>query len=375
MNTRLQVEHPVTELITGIDLVEWQLRIAQGENLPRRQHEIVGRGVAIEARLYAEDPAHGYLPSVGKITHLHWPEPAEGLRVDSGVDAGDEVSPFYDPMLGKVIAWSETRNAAIDRLSRAMDEIEIAGVTTNRALLAGVLADSVFREGAVATDFLELRRPHLSFGEALITDEDAILGALWYATCDVDGGALWNDSSGWRLSAPAITTWRFADRLVSIERIDPAGYLGRCGPLEIPLQLISRDAQLMRVELGLQICTLKVRKVNQSLQLIRHGDTQPSRHCIMRLTSTEDALLSSEGEDQGSLVTPLPGTIVAVHVSAGQHVLQGDALVTVEAMKMEHTLTAPHDGIVARIPFAVADRVAAGAILIELSTSAIVQTT
>src|SRR6202034_3701228 len=135
MNTRLQVEHPVTEFITGIDLVEWQLRVAQGAQLPKQQQEISQRGAAIEARVYAEDPAHGYLPSVGRITHLHWPDAAPGLRLDVGVDAGDEVSTFYDPMLGKVIAWGESRGEAADRLQRALNEIEIVGVITNRALL------------------------------------------------------------------------------------------------------------------------------------------------------------------------------------------------------------------------------------------------
>src|SRR6202041_495008 len=153
MNTRLQVEHPVTEFITGIDLVEWQLCIAQGSRLPKAQSEIVRHGAAVEARLYAEDPEHGYLPSVGRIAHLRWPALSADLRLDGGVDAGDEVSPFYDPLLGKVIAWGETRGEAAERLHRALDDIEITGVTTNRALLSSVLADEEFRRGGIATNF------------------------------------------------------------------------------------------------------------------------------------------------------------------------------------------------------------------------------
>ena len=137
MNTRLQVEHPVTELITGIDLVEWQLRIAQGEPLPVTQ-ELTRRGFAVEARLYAEDPAHDYLPSVGRISHLRWADAAPGVRQDTGVEEGDEVSSYYDPMLGKIIAWGESRATAIDLLRRALGEIEIVGVATNRALLSSV---------------------------------------------------------------------------------------------------------------------------------------------------------------------------------------------------------------------------------------------
>src|SRR3984885_14800588 len=182
MNTRLQVEHPVTEFITGVDLVEWQLRVAQGARLPKQQHEIAQQGAAMEARLYAEDPGHGYLPSVGRIAHLRWPDAAAGLRLDVGVDAGDEVSPFYDPMLGKIIAWGETRGEAADRLHRALDDIEITGVTTNRALLTSVLADEEFRRGGIATNFLEVRHARLAFADPPADDVDAVLAAVWCAT-------------------------------------------------------------------------------------------------------------------------------------------------------------------------------------------------
>src|SRR5271167_12423 len=177
MNTRLQVEHPVTEFITGIDLVEWQLRIARGERLPKSAAEITQRGAAIEARLYAEDPAHDYLPSVGRITHLRWPSTAPDLRLDAGFEEGDEVTPFYDPMLGKLIAWGDTRAAAAGRLRTALGELQILGVSTNRALLMSVLADEEFLSAPVATNFLEARHAHLIFGEPTATEEDAVLAA------------------------------------------------------------------------------------------------------------------------------------------------------------------------------------------------------
>ena len=217
MNTRLQVEHPVTEFITGIDLVEWQLRIANGARLPKTQSEVAGHGCALEARLYAEDPTRGYLPSTGRIAHLRWPEAAAGLRLDVGVDAGDEVSTFYDPMLGKVIAWAESRGEAADRLRRALDDIEIVGVTTNRALLSSVLADEAFRSGGVATNYLEVRRERLSFGEPAAAEVDAVLAGLWFATCDTGADALWSDRRGWRLSSPPCSTWAFAEQSVAIE--------------------------------------------------------------------------------------------------------------------------------------------------------------
>ena len=375
MNTRLQVEHPVTELITGIDLVEWQLRIATGARLPKAQNEILRHGAAMEARLYAEDPTRGYLPSVGRIAHLHWPEGAPHLRFDTGVDAGDEVSTFYDPMLGKVVAWGESRGEAADRLHQALADIEIVGVTTNRALLTSVLADEEFRRGGVSTSFLDARRAHLAFGEPAAGEVDAVLAALWCATRHTESDDLWADSRGWRLAAAPRSTWSFAERAVIIESSAPNNYLGCvAGPRgravghepaagqEYPLRLVARGPQSLDVEVAGQIQRLSVIELDQALHLFRAG-----RHVVLRLARTEDALQVSAGVEEGSLLTPLPGTMVAVHVTVGQQVARGAPLVTVEAMKMEHTLTAPYDGVVARIPFALADRVVAGAVLVELS--------
>jgi 3-methylcrotonyl-CoA carboxylase alpha subunit len=362
MNTRLQVEHPVTEFITGIDLVEWQLRIAGGAPLPKAQPEITQQGCAMEARLYAEDPTRGYLPSTGRIDHLRWPEAAPGLRLDVGVDAGDEVSTFYDPMLGKIIACSESRAAAADRLRRALDDIEIVGVTTNRALLSSVLADEVFRGGGVATNFLEVRRERLSFGEPAAAEIDAVLAALWLATRETGADALWADSRGWRLGSPPRSAWVFAEHSVAIELAAADRYLARGAGREYRLRLIARGAQSLEVEVDDQVQRLRLVEVQQELHLFRGG-----RHAVLRLNRTEDALQGNSAVEQGSLLTPLPGTIVATHVAPGQQVARGAPLVTVEAMKMEHTLTAPYDGTVTRVAFGVAERVAAGAILVELA--------
>jgi 3-methylcrotonyl-CoA carboxylase alpha subunit len=362
MNTRLQVEHPVTELITGIDLVEWQLRIAEGERLPKQAAEITQRGAAIEARLYAEDPAHGYLPSVGRITHLSWPSASQGLRLDTGVEAGDEVSPYYDPMLGKLIAWGETRAEAGARLARALGELEVVGVITNRALLMSVLADAEFQRGEVATDFLSVRQPHLEFGEPAAAAEDTVLAALWCATAETDSGALWADTTGWRLAAPALTEWRFGADRVQIERQAPNTYLARLGGHEYALRVIARGDSSFEVEMAGRIQRLTLCVFGQDLELFRGG-----RHVKLTVARTEDALQATSQADEGSLVTPLPGTVVAVHVSTGQEVARGAALMTIEAMKMEHTVTAPYAGTVVRLPFGLADRVAAGAVLVELT--------
>jgi 3-methylcrotonyl-CoA carboxylase alpha subunit len=362
MNTRLQVEHPVTELITGVDLVEWQLRIAEGEGLPMRQEAITLHGAAVEARLYAEDPAHGYLPSVGRIAHLRWPSLSAALRLDSGVDAGDEVSPFYDPLLGKMIAWGESRSEAGDRLREALIELELVGVTTNRALLISVLGDAEFRRAAVATDFLELRRKHLAFGDPEATPEDCVLAAIWHATRTIEPAALWSDSSGWRSTVTTGCAWRFGDRIVWLAAQGAGSFAARIAEQGFAVRLIERGADLLQVELSGRVLRLGVLEIGRELHLFRREG-----QVVLRLALTEDALQASAQVDQGSLVTPLPGTIVAVHVSIGQRVARGAALVTVEAMKMEHTLTAPTAGVVARIPFALADRVAAGAILVELT--------
>jgi 3-methylcrotonyl-CoA carboxylase alpha subunit len=362
MNTRLQVEHPVTECITGIDLVEWQLRVAQGEALPLLQSDINQRGFAIEARLYAEDPSQGYLPSVGKITHLRWPNLSAGLRLDTGIEAGDEVSTYYDPMLGKIIAAADSRAAAIDLLGRALKQLEIVGVTTNRALLVSVLGDAEFRRGAVGTDFLALRQAHLRFGEPEAQDTDLALAAVWCATRCIDGNGLWQDTSGWRMAAPANTSWHFGKRGVRIERGVPPLFYAYCGGAQHTLKVLDRSLDSLDAECDGQIEHVRLIETAAQLHVFRDG-----RYLQLHVDRTEDALQSAAGTEQGSLLTPLPGTVVAVHVAANQRVVRGSPLVTVEAMKMEHTLTAPYDGTVTRVAFALGDRVQAGAVLVELT--------
>ena len=362
MNTRLQVEHPVTELITGIDLVEWQLRIAQGERLPRAQGQITQSGFAVEARLYAEDPAKDYLPSVGQITHLRWPEGVPGLRLDTGVESGDEVSTYYDPMLGKIIAWGESRATAIELLHRALSEVQIVGVATNRALLMSVLADKEFRRGAVGTDFLNVRRAKLLFGEPPAAGPDIALGAVWCAAKNTDSNALWEDSRGWRLATPASTAWRFAQGNAVVEHSAKDEYVVRVNRDDYAVRVLSRSNQLLLAQCQGRMQSIAVFDGGPVLHLFRGG-----RHVMLHVERTDDALQVAGAAEQGSLLTPLPGTIVAVHVATGQQVARGTPLVTVEAMKMEHTLTAPYDGVVARIAYGLTERVQAGATLVELS--------
>jgi 3-methylcrotonyl-CoA carboxylase alpha subunit len=364
MNTRLQVEHPVTECITGLDLVAWQLLIAQGASLPLTQAQIVATGFAIEARLYAEDPAHDYLPSVGTIDHLRWPKQMQGLRLDMGVDAGDAVSPYYDPMLGKLVAWGETRDLAVGRLLHALQAVEIVGVTTNRALLTSVLADEAFGRGAVGTDFLGTRQAHLRFGESAAGDVDVALAAVWSATQSCSTDALWDDSRGWRMSATPSSTWRLAGHTVIISAESSDRYLARVADQQYTVRVLERGIDSLRAELDGRLYSLGLIELAGVLHVFTQG-----RQMSMARQVTDDALQATDGAEEGSLLTPLPGTVVAVHVTAGQPVERGAPLITVEAMKMEHTLTAPYAGIVSRIAFGVAERVSAGAVLVELQAT------
>ncbi|HEY2678240.1 MAG TPA: biotin carboxylase N-terminal domain-containing protein [Steroidobacteraceae bacterium] len=367
MNTRLQVEHPVTEFITGIDLVEWQLRIAQGESVPLRQEEIERRGFAVEARLYAEDPARDYLPSVGSISHLRWPALIPGLRLDTGVEQGDAVSSYYDPMLGKIIAWGESRSAALTLLRNALRELEIVGVTLNRAQLLSVLDDAEFRRGGVGTDFLESGRSRLRFDEPLAGEIDLALAAIWCATGNTAEDALWGDTRGWRLGGPAGTVWRFGPNTARVEESARDCYSVRLNREDQPasdyaIRVLTRSADSMRAECNQKIEQLRIIEQGPELHVFRDG-----RHVVLQLARTDDALQVAGTAEGGSLLTPLPGTVVAVHVISGQHVAKGAALVTVEAMKMEHTLTAPYEGVVSRVAFGIAERVQAGAVLVELT--------
>jgi 3-methylcrotonyl-CoA carboxylase alpha subunit len=212
----------------------------------------------------------------------------------------------------------------------------------------------------------------LVFGEPPADAVDAALAALWYATRRIVEDALWSDSRGWRLAMPPTSVWKFGDRSVTIELAPPQAdlrrdrYLARTGTDEYPLRVLARDAQSMSVDIAGKAENVSIIETDAQLHLFRGG-----RHTVLRLSLTEDALRVSAGAEEGSLVTPLPGTLVAVHVTAGQQVARGEPLVTVEAMKMEHTLTAPYAGMVTRVPFGVAERVAAGAVLVELAPLAV----
>ncbi|GGB21158.1 3-methylcrotonyl-CoA carboxylase subunit alpha [Sphingomonas metalli] len=319
MNTRLQVEHPVTEAITGVDLVEWQLRIAAGEPLPLAQEALAIHGHAIEARLYAEDPAKGFLPSTGTLTAFSL---GDGVRVDSGVEEGDAISPWYDPMIAKLIAHGDTREEARAALAGALDATVVWPVRSNAGFLVEALDHPDFVAGRVDTGLIARE------GEALMPParpSEEALGAA--AALLAPPGPL----SGFRLNAP-----RRAESLFLLDG-QPIGIASaRHGHAARTLP----DGRLLVAEGG------------QSWVL------SPWR---------ADGGAEGAGSD-GAILSPMPGRVIAVDVAAGQPVIKGQRLVTIEAMKMEHALTAPFDGTVAELPVATGAQVAEGALLVRIAT-------
>jgi 3-methylcrotonyl-CoA carboxylase alpha subunit len=372
MNTRIQVEHPVTEAVTGIDLVEWQVRVAAGERLPLRQEEIPLRGHAIEARLYAENPATGFLPSTGTLHCLHLPE-GEGVRVDSGVEAGDGVSPFYDAMIAKIIAWGEDRETARARLARALADTALLGVTTNLGFLARVAADPEFAAGEVDTGFIGRRRA------ALLAPMDAVpelaraavslhrllaRGETVAAPGRADRFSPWRRVDGWRLNLAAA----------------PQSLNFRCGEEEWTVSA-RRDGRGWRLGLGERLSAATAEReadgrlavtldgVRRAVRILEHGAALAVFIAGESWIVEEvDPLPPPPGADAvaGRLTAPMPGRVVQLLVAAGDRVRQGQAMIVVEAMKMEHTIAAPRDGAVAAVHYAPGDLVEEGAELISL---------
>jgi 3-methylcrotonyl-CoA carboxylase alpha subunit len=353
MNTRLQVEHPVTEAITGLDLVEWQFKIAAGQPLPLRQSEIMQNGHAVEARLYAENPENNFLPSAGKIYALQFPQ-GQSLRVDTGVEAGSEVTPFYDPMIAKIIAHGATRDEALDRLSRALDETLVAGPHTNAAFLRALCDAPEYRDGAFDTGFIEA---HLSRLGAAPREADAVAvlaGAERLLARRADDPPAPLDP--WRVADSFELTGRRSVGLDILVDGRPAPLVQRSvdGRREIafvggPPSEDESDAPLRIVE------------ADDALFVLRRG-----RQTEMRFIDPLDGEAESSAAGSGRIEAPMHGRLLGLFVEEGQHVEQGARVAIVEAMKMEHSLHAPHAGRVVAISAVVGDQVQQGARLMTI---------
>jgi acetyl/propionyl-CoA carboxylase alpha subunit len=327
MNTRLQVEHPVTEAITGLDLVEWQLRVASGEPLPLAQDRITISGHAIEARLYAEDPARGFLPSTGRLEELRIGD--LDVRVDSGVEVGGEIGPFYDPMIAKLIAHEPTRAAAAERLAFACGSTEVWPVRTNAGFLARLLSEADFMSGQVDTGFIDARLERLTTAPA---PSEFLRMEAAASLAPADDGTPWSNASlaGLRIAAAPATALIQAGETLFEARVDP---------------LFAAAAP----------------QGERSVVLFEGGEA-------FEFTRPRSAAEEQGGEGDGQILAPMPGRIASLGATVGAAVLRGQSLVTLEAMKMEHVLVAPFDGVVDEVRCAVGDQVTEGVLLVRLAS-------
>lgn len=340
MNTRLQVEHPVTEAITGLDLVAWQIRVARGESLPMTQEQVPLCGHAIEVRLYAEDPEGGFLPASGHLELYREPASGDGRRVDSGVEEGDEVSPFYDPMVAKLIAWGENREEARQRLLAMLQETLVGGVKTNLAFLQRILAHGAFAAEDLDTGFIERHQADL-LPEAVELPEAFWQRAAMALTATDPVNVRSDDpNSPWQ----ANTSWRSG--LAAVDKV----------------QLVVDG-----VKRGVEVARDVVQP--RSLPVVRKGRTAYVRwggewHAVSRFDPIAEADVSSG--HQGGLTAPMNGSIVRVLVEVGQQVDAGTPLVVLEAMKMEHTIRAPEGGSVTAVYCQEGELISEGTILVDL---------
>jgi 3-methylcrotonyl-CoA carboxylase alpha subunit len=374
MNTRLQVEHPVTEAVTGIDIVEWQLRAAAGEALSFGQRELELHGHAIEARLYAEDPERGFLPQTGTLFGLRFP-PVDIARVDAGVRQGDQVTPFYDPMIAKIIVWGEDRPAALNRLRRALAETAVLGVATNLGFLSRVAAHPEFAAAAIDTDFIERHRdvllpgtrpaPAIALAAAALAKLFARASAARNAAaCSGDPNSPWARVDGWRLNGESHQELVFLDG--TVERT----VIARARKEDWLLQLGDEVIHVRGEQQGDGILTITLDGVQRrAIVLDRGPETSVSLGGESWRLVEIDPLVAHEGDDPGAgrLTAPMPGRVTQLLVAAGHPVRRGEPLIIIEAMKMEHTVTATADGIVETVRFAVGDLVEEGAELIVLA--------
>jgi 3-methylcrotonyl-CoA carboxylase alpha subunit len=378
MNTRLQVEHPVTEMITGLDLVEWQLKIAAGESLPLSQDEVTIRGHAVEARLYAENPARNFLPATGRLDRLRPPPETAAFRIDSGVREGDSVTMHYDPMIAKVIAWGEDRAAALSRLAHGLAAYRIAGPATNRDFLVRLLRHPAFAAAEIDTDFIARHRtdlipppapaPALALAAAslalLLEDADAAAAA---GAAVGDPHSPWHRRDGWRLNGDTYRDLRWRDG--EAERSVRVHYRRSGFALEIDGARVAAQAQQEAagdLALTLDGVRTRVAVVRRGAEATIIADDGTWRlHYIDPLAPRAAAAVSG-----GRLTAPMPGKVAQVLIAAGGAVKRGQALMVLEAMKMEHTIAAPADGTVERVHFAPGDLVEEGAELIAFSAAA-----
>jgi 3-methylcrotonyl-CoA carboxylase alpha subunit len=380
MNTRLQVEHPVTEMIARQDLVEWQLRVASGERLPLTEDELRMRGCAMEARICAEDPARDFMPSVGEIAHLRLPRESEAVRVDTGVRRGDRVTHYYDSLLAKLIVWGVDRAEALRRLRKALESFELVGVSSNLDLLRALVADPKFRRGEYDTGFVEAEAARLTMAATPTPDEEAIIlaagAAAWLAdqrgrdeASAAERGDPWSPwamGDGWRIDGTGHYDIEFdvnAQRLRA--RIQPLA----AGGFRLDTTAISADVEAKEHDGGMR---LRVDGEAREVRLVRRGEhgeelvviLSGRNYALTPLDPLKPPARTADLEQQ--LRAPLPARVTRIFVTQGEKVKKGAPLINLEVMKMEVALTAPRDGQIESIFCAEGDWMAEGAKLAAL---------
>jgi len=374
MNTRLQVEHPVTEMITGQDLVEWQLVVAAGGKMPLTQDQLRIDGHAVEVRLYAEDPNRNFLPSTGTLVHLRLPTEDDHVRVDTGVRQGDTVTPFYDPMIAKVIVHDRDRASAMRRMAALMGETEVVGVTTNAALLKALCSHKSFVGGEIDTGFIERHRDEL-FAKPAPADDRAIAVATlarvaeWTSASDDP----WDQKNGFRLLdiGHDEVRWKDGERDVSVLvrrrrdgllELDLAG-----GTMDASVQRLADDRLSIRLAGDAFTAAAVRQRTSAGIDYVLFADGTSRR--LRLVDPLEVTQYEAVASADASVRSPLPGKIIDLRVKAGDTVSKGQPLLVLEAMKMEHTLTAPADGKIKSVRYAVGEQVAEGADLVEFEES------
>ena len=366
MNTRLQVEHPVTEMITGEDLVEWQLRVASGEPLPLKQSEILSGGHAIEVRLCAENPANQFLPETGHIHALRAPPEADDVRLETGVREGDDVSVFYDPMIAKLVAWGDDRAECARRMCDALAQTELLGVKTNLAFLERIVRHPAFLAGDTDTSFIEKHRADLLPPSGAVPVEALVAAAARVylderARAEGAAASPWNDVSGWRVNMPGV-------RRMEFRRAD-----GRSVVVDAEIRpdhaRVAIEGNAHRVSLapaGGERLQIALDDETYFARVVRHGallsvSTPAGRHALELVDPFH--YVPQDSLPDARLTALMPGRVVKVLAKAGDTVAKGQALMILEAMKMEHTITSPREGIIERAAYRENDLVPADAVL------------
>ncbi len=372
MNTRLQVEHPVTELITGIDLVEWQLRVAFGEELPLKQDEIKLNGHAIEARVYAENPQKNFMPSVGRIKTWRTPDATDGLRIDAGYRAGDAVSPYYDAMLAKVIAWAPTRAAAIERLNRGLEETDVRGIVTNIPFLSALVTHRDVQANTIDTGFIERELKSLTVdkgaaGEFELCAAVAAIVNEEQKTARSDAGSPWQ-TFGWMPVGRRQRAFSFRQAQGAEQKV--ILHYGT-GPSTLSIggrELVFAASPVADGGFDLTLESMKSRVVAVIEGHELYLRTRNGRFDLHWVDPFGGETEEQVGEDK--IVAPLPGTVVALLAEEGATLEKGAAILTLEVMKMEQTLRAPYAGVLKKIKCKVGDIVGEGVELAEVEPAA-----